>query len=446
MKPIRKLAPLVVGLSVMSVACTNETLDPASTFSVEGKALTADGQAISGAEIRLIRYFHRTKLFVPSVDQMFDCTAADCDIDDFDLELGLVRKTTSDMDGRFEIEVLGEDIIAKTGITDTTGKKEGSNLVVIVVDPDDPDKDAGVFSYATTFSQGDKLWGAGNMKMWDSDAKADVSTSATTGRVGLSWKKIVRPANSTVSQRYRVEIRGQGRRLILRCDENVTGNSADETRALGGCVSAGDRLETTVSAFTVWTYYADNGMFTAYVRGDGVDFRYREKLTVTAPLPDPTMGRDPVLAQGIWAVAGVDEQELTNSKATDGDITTRESIRNQATQIYVKLAPGDVTDAGLLNSLVSDGYKACVTIEFHGSTFPTLADARAAAMDWVQKGKFCGGGGADNETSALVSFDTTMSDGERAGWMRFVAVPDGGLSASTPHFQAIGEVAVFKKK
>ncbi len=446
MKHLRAAAPIVAAISMLAVACANPKVDPSATFTIEGKALTAAGQPLVSAEVRLVRYFHLNKLFVPSVDQLFDCTADDCDVDGFDLELGLVKTLTTDMDGRFELAVLGEDIIAKGGRRDSLGKSEVSNLVIIVLDPDDLDKDAGVFSYSQTFQQSDRLWGVGNLELWDSDARADVDMAATTGRIELSWNKIERPPSSPVSQRYRVEIRGQGRRLRLRCNEDVAGSSADETSFLGGCVSSGNRLKTQVSAHTVWTHYADNGRFTAYVSGDGVDFRHRQKMVVSAPLMDPGMNRDPVRIGGVWAVAGDVEQDLANSSATDGKIDTRVRITNRATEIYVKLPAGAVSDAGLLNSLVNDAHKACVTIEFQGTDFNTLAEARGATQGWVQKGKFCGGGGADEEMSALVGFDTTAANGEVAAWMRFTAVSDFTVMSASPYFEAIGEVAVYEKK
>ena len=68
-----QIGGLLLATSMLSMACVNPTIDPASTFYAEGKALTASGAALVGAEVKVIRFFHAAKLLRPDVDDLFDC-------------------------------------------------------------------------------------------------------------------------------------------------------------------------------------------------------------------------------------------------------------------------------------------------------------------------------------------------------------------------------------
>ncbi len=436
MNRAHQIAPLALAVSMLAVACTNPTVDPASTFTARGVAQDASGQALANAEVRLVRYFHPGKLLRPSVDDLFECSSASCGYDEVDLEIGIVKTTQTDMSGRFEMSFLGEDIAAKGGITDMTGKVEGSNLVLVVIDPSDTAKQAGVFTQDFVFQQADKSWDPGNMRMWEAGADADVSAAVTAGLVNFSWNRIARPAGSTVSNVYRLDVRGGGNRLVLRCQEGVN------TIEAGGCTADGDKLQYSVSAFSIFAFYSDaGGAFSGYIQGDGVDLRYRSKFTVSGTIPDPSANRDPIGIEGIWAVTPTANQSLNGTRATDGDTKTREDINGQSTEIYVKLPAGSlVTDAGVLNALVKEASSACIVVEFNTTSFNDVDGAKAGQTGWSSKGKFCGGQGAKNEMSALVSFDTTASMGEVAAWMRF------RVEGAGAHFQSVGELAVYKKK
>jgi len=67
----------LVALAGLGAACSNPTVDPASTFTISGKALKADGTPLVAADVKLVRYFDKLKLLQPSVDALFACTAAD---------------------------------------------------------------------------------------------------------------------------------------------------------------------------------------------------------------------------------------------------------------------------------------------------------------------------------------------------------------------------------
>lgn len=432
-------APIVLSLAMIATACTNPTVDPSSTFIAEGRAQLSNGDALANADVRLIRYFHKSKFLRPTVDDLFTCTTVGtaCGHANVNLEIEVVMTTKTNSEGRFEMEFKGENIAADNGITDSTGKVEVSNTVLLVVDPNDADGLAGVYSLDHLYQQSDKSWDPGIMKLWDSSATADVGSALTSGFVKFGWNKIARPAGSMVSQVYRLDVRGGGSRLLVRCTEGV-----DAT--LGGCISDGNKLRQDLSAFTIYNWYSTNGTFSGYVHGEGVDLRYRSRFTVTGMFQDPTAGRDPVGIAGIWAISSTGaEQALLNTKATDGDPKTRESITGNAKEIYVQLPAGTlVTDSGLLNSVVNNAYNGCVVLEFNTTAFNDVMTARTNGAGWVSKGKFCGGQGADNELSALVSFDTTASMGEIAAWMRFRIEATGTTDV---YYSDVGEVAVYKR-
>ena len=109
--------PLLAVTASLAVACTNPTIDPESTFFAEGRAVTADGDPLVGAEVKVVRYFHPAKLLRPDVDDLFDCDTTDCGYPGLDLEVGLVSKTT-DMDGRFSMG-LKAPTLGQSGVMDT---------------------------------------------------------------------------------------------------------------------------------------------------------------------------------------------------------------------------------------------------------------------------------------------------------------------------------------
>lgn len=438
-----QISGLALATAMLSVACTNPTIDPESTFFAEGKALTASGDPLVGAEVKVIRYFHPAKLLRPDVDDLFDCDAKDCGYVGLNLEIGLVSKTTTDMDGSFSMEFKGEDIAGQSGVTTETGRVEGSNVVIVITDPNDADGFAGVYTDDYTFRQNDKRWDPGNLKLWDAGAVADLDQAATDGMVNFSWNKIDN-GSSNVDATYRLEIRGGGSRLIQRCR---VGDSVE----VGGCVDGGtgmgmsDTLSLDVSAFSLWNFYSDQGDFDAYIRGRGTDMNWRAKFSVTGTFADPSADRDLIVADGTWAVNDSGNEVLDGSAATDLDPATRVTLASPASAIYVQLPAGTlVTDAGILNSLVDNAFSACVVLEFSGTAYNDVDGAKGAgSSDWVQKGRFCGGSGGNNEISALVSFDTSSSMGQSAAWMRF-RIESDGMTDST--FTEIGEVAVYKKK
>jgi hypothetical protein len=437
-----KLGGLMLVTSMLGMACTNPTIDPASTFYAEGKALAANGDALTGAEVKVIRYFHPAKLLKPDVDDLFDCDQTDCGYAGLDLEIGLVAETTTDMSGNFTMEFKGSDIAGSSGITDDRGRVEGSNLVIVIKDPSDMNGVAGVFTNDHTYQQSDKRWDPGNLKLWNASAVANVGQANTNGMVNFSWDKVENAPSSSVDTTYRLEVRGGGSRLVQRCRD---GSSLEA----GGCTedSMSGKLNMDVSAFSIYNFYSNQGDFTAYIRGNGVDMNWRSKFTVEGMFEDPSMNRDVIPATGTWAVSESGAETLDMTEATDGSPSSRLTLTTPATSIYLQLPAGSlVTDAGLLNTVVDNAYSTCVVLEFSGTAYNDVAAAGASnGGDWVQKGRFCGGNGANNEMSALVSFDTSNSMGQSAAWMRFRLENDGmGMASSA--FTQIGEVAVYKQR
>ncbi|MBI4820078.1 MAG: hypothetical protein HY791_27630 [Deltaproteobacteria bacterium] len=415
----------VIAVGLIS-ACTNPTVDPASTFKVEGKALKADGTALAGAEVKIVRYFDPAKIYEPSVEDLFGCVG-DCSYLDIDFEIEVVKTTSADAAGAFSMEFLGADVAADNGITDPQGLVESSKLIVVVKDPADPEKRVGVYTREILVQQSIKTYPVGDLKLWDAGA---VVSFSTPGLVELRWNKIPRPANSMVENWYRVQLGGDNSaQFVSRCYEDVG-------EVEGGCAPSGDQLSVRLSAMSVYTFYSDAGEFSAYIQGAGVDFRYQSRFVGEA-LPDPSTTRDAVGLAGVWAVNATENQSLLNTKATDGNSNTREPITiTSANAIYVKLnGAASITDAGLLGSLVKNANDGCVVIEFNSSEYPDVDTAKTEVTGWTQKGKFCGGNGSDQYVHAMVGFQF----GQTAAWMRYK------LSGGTSYLQ-VGEVAVYKER
>ena len=150
------------------------------------------------------------------------------------------------------------------------------------------------------------------------------------------------------------------------------------------------------------------------------------------------------MTSGVWAITESGAESIDGSAATDGLASTRLSLMSPAQAVYVQLPLGSlVTDAGLLNSVVSNSYSACIVLEFSPQAYDSVDNAQMSGDgDWVQKGRFCGGNGGSDEVSALVSFDTSASMGQVASWMRF-KVENTQMSMVAPLITDIGEVAVY---
>lgn len=428
--------PTLLGLAALATACGNPAVDPGQVFPIQGAVLDATGQPIQGATVQVIKYWSDSRLLAPSIEQIFSADPTANVIDT--LNVAEVTTTMTGMDGSFKVEVTGEDVAQPGGYTTAEGLVEVASVLVLIKDPNDVSGRAGVVTYAKEFMRSDTGgWLIGDMKIWDTQAVADVSAATTSGLVSLRWNKIER-GSSTVKNTYRIWVGGStGPTLLILCSQG------DEVE--GGCGE--DPMDSTqlvrhISAFSLRTYYANaDGSFQAVVMARGVNFRYASRFAVQN-IPDLTATRDPVGVEGIWAVGVGADQELTGTAAVDGNPATRVDINNNATAIYAKLPLSVVTDAGVLNTLVKDAAKACLILEFSPTVYGDLAAAKAGT-DWVKAGKFCGETGGTNEVSALAGFDTTSSDGKTAGWMRLRAVADGAIGS--PEFEAVGEIAIYKK-
>lgn len=437
----RRCGLLMLSVAGLATACGNPAIDPNARYEVEGQALGADGEPLEDVEVRLLKYWSDSRLLEPTTEQIFADTPRGDDGVGFNIEL--VDTVRTDDDGDFEFEIYGEQIALPGGYSTADGLVEGAKVIVVVRDPNDPDRRSGVYSYPKTFMRSDAKWGAGDLEMWDAAASADFTRANSTGLLRLSWRGIER-GSSTVRNKYRITVEGASGgtgRLLIRCNE---GDVVE-----GGCAkdpNDSTMIERYLSAYSVRAYYADtNGEVLAYVQANGPNHRFVSRFAITDPVPDIRDTRDPVGLDGLWAVGTGADQRLLDSFADDEDPRTREKITNSATAIYAKLRPADITDAGLLNALVTNAANACLILEFSVTNFSDLAAAKdAGGAMWVQKGKACGENGARNEMSSLVSFDTTGSDSVVAAWMRIRAVADGGVAA--PTIAEVGEVAVFTPK
>lgn len=444
MRNVVRSLPWFALVATLGTACSNPTVDPSSTFTVKGTALSASMAPLGNAEVRLFRYYDTLHLLEPSVNDLFRCSSGDCSFNDLGLEFAVVKGTQTGMDGSFQIQVTGADIAAKNGVTDAQGKVEVSNLVVLVVDPADPAHRAGIFTFSHLFDQTDKVWDSGPMALWNADAKADTASAGTSGLVTLSWNKLTHNANSTVKNLYELDVGTATTRWIVHCREGL--GTAGHAIVDGGCDEQNGKLVVGISAYSLYSYYSDGGSFTGYVAGEGVDFRYRTTMVIPALLPDPRTNRESRGVAGIWAVSDMAQQDLLNTAAVDNNPSTRVTINPNATAIYVKFSGNvTVTDAGLLNSVVQNATDACVAVEF--TTFDAADVAAAKQAQWITTGRFCGATGAPNEMAAVMSFDTSTFDGQNGTWMRFVVSDDANVVGThSPVFQQIGEIAIYKKK
>lgn len=418
------------------IACdSNPTIDPGVNLTAQGKALAADGSPLANTEVKLIRFFDTNRIaglkLQPSIDDLFDCEPnADCRVAGLNsLQIAHVKTVQTDASGNFELRFTGAEIAVEGGMKDAMGNVEGSNLVIVVKDGADAAGRAGVYTKDHVFSGADFTWVTGELRMWNAEATVTYD-DPSVGLVGFTWNKLADPANGGRNF-YRLEVGGENSaRLIVRCQ-------AGEDEVVGGCAEVeADKLGRSISAYSLYSYYSDGGNFSAYVSGDGVMYRFRARFTIPPqPVPQPT--GTPAGIAGIWAVGAGADQALKNTRADDGDAATREPITNNASAIYVKFESGaELSDGGLLNSLMNDAYVGCVVIETNTSIFDTITEAKTNTQGWTAKGKFCGGNGSDRALSALVNFNPR----QLTPWMRFRIEP---TTSGNPYFQEIGEVAAF---
>jgi len=441
---------MVLALALTGVACSNPTVDPNSTFTIHGKALAADGAPLANTDVKIVRYYDKLHLVVPTIDALFACTGS-CNDDGLNLELAVVTTLKTGADGSFSGTVTGNDIKATNGITDAQGKVEVSSLLAVVLDPTDANRKAGVYSFEKLFEQADKDWSTGDMKLWNADAKADATNALTNGLVRFSWKA---PPSTAVDNFYRVEAKGSSSaRLVVNCRDRGVGSKVAE----GGCDSDGaGSFFFDISLYALYNFYSDNGVFDAYVGAIGADFRYRAKLRIIVPvLPDPAPTRLPVAIGGIWAVSndtvsGQGEQNLVGGPAVDGNRATPASLTPNATSIYVLFNQAVfVSDAGLINAVVAEAKGACVNVEFSSDGTSEIGSVKMSGTTWETVGRFCGATASATEMTAILGFDSTAtaSPGRLGHWMRFKLIDDANVSgAVSPTFSAVGEIVVYGKK
>jgi hypothetical protein len=441
MKRSLKSLLLLGAVGAVASACTNPTVDPSATFTAKGVVVDQTGAPLANTEVRLIKYWSDFNTFQPSVETLFDDNP---DGDDGVLGVKVVDKVNTNSEGEYEFTFTGEDISKPGGVMTGTGLVEVADVVAVARDPSDVSGKSGVYTYNKLYMTSDKVWDAGELPLWDSEAEADGSTALTDGWVKLSWSKLERSSTTMVRNAYRVWIEPAteaGPRLVIYCNQG----SAVE----GGCdqdTADPNKLARYVSAYSIYYYYSDtdDGEYAAFVQGNSPDYRFVSRFSIINPIPvEIEVARAPIDGFQVWAVNRTtgEDQELTDTAATDGKAETREPITvNGADAIYVKLVSNGLSpvlsDAGILNSLVNNAADGCVTLEFTEDVSNDLDGALAETM-WDQKGKFCGENGARDEISALVVLTTTGQAGVAAGWMRLTVDPM--LS-----FDEVGEVAVFR--
>jgi hypothetical protein len=410
-----------------TLACDNPTVDPAADVTAWGEVMDTFDRPLSGAEVRLVKYWSDTNARRPTAEQVFADDPGRAA--DEGLQLELVATTRASRRGRFEFRLSGSDIAQPGGRVDERGRVEVADTVIAVRDPADPLGRSGAYTYGHTYQQTDLDWDAGRLRLWDADGRVEVAGPD----VELSWRA-VEPRERGEDDAYRVVIEppSGGRRLVLGCS----------ARSDGRCTRSSDIVRLRVSAATLDRYYTSpGGDFSAWVQADGRDHRAVAELRGGRIDSDP--GREPAVFEGVWAAGDAGEEDLLGSAAVDGDPTTRARVSGRVTEVYVKLRPTVITDAGLLGAYLSGAADGCVEVEFTGTSYADVITARTSAdIDWQPRGRFCGENGGPGEVSALVSF--AGEGGVTFAWMRLRAVPFD-RAGTQPVFREIGEVAVFTR-
>lgn len=423
-------------LAVLSLwilwGCENpSTIDPDLVLTATGEAQDIFGQPLVGAEVRVIKYWSDANSRAPTPEEVFADDLST--IEEDGLGAALVSQTFVEPDGLFFMEFTGADVARPEGFMDSRGRREVADTVLLVRDPDDPIGRTGVFTYEYTFEEAEPIWDTGLLQLWDADA----SVRRTLSEDLLFTWRAVETSGRSVDDAYRLVIEPPlgGRRLVLNCSE-ATGSN-------GGCLRSGERVELEVSSTTIDQYFAGpEGGFFAWIQADGLD--YRSLVEVLDGVDGGSPVRDPVLLEGVWAAGDSGEESLLGTAALDGDPTTRARLSGRVTEIYVKLLPTVITDAGILGALLSGAANGCVEVEFTGTVYPGVIEARTSSdIDWQPRGRFCGENGGPGEVSALVSFGS--GGGVTFAWMRLRAVPFGP-EGTVPVFREIGEVAVFTQR
>lgn len=423
---MRRLAPAAVALAA---ACTNPTIDPDAPISVVGTALDEVGDPLVDAEVQLVKYWSESNERQPLPERLLDGRPGSAS--DGDLRVELVRRGYTDRRGDFYFELYGEDVAQPGGYVDGRGRQEVADTVIVVRDPFDPYGRSGVLSYEHTFQQSDRSWTTGILQLWFAAAEVEADVG---GELVFSWDASLSVRDAR-AYRLIVESPNGQRRLVLGC-----GAGAE------ACVRVGGRVERRVPAFTVDSYYRDrSGELRAWVQADLRDYRAVAAVDVLDDGVEPGGISGPNdLVEGVWAASDVGEQDLSFGAALDGDPATRAYVDAGATEIYVKLRPAVITDAGVLGALLSRAADGCVELEFTGTQHRDVVEARLSSdRDWQPRGRFCGENGGPGEVSAVVSF--AASGGVTFAWMRLRARP-GLVSGVTPVFREIGEVAVFSRR
>ena len=146
---IRGLPVLLLGWGVLTACDQNPTVDPNAQLTAKGQALRADGTPLANVDVKMIRFFDENRIAAlkiePSVDDLFECEAArSCNVNELNLQVAHVMTGQTDASGNFELEFSGADIAVDGGVKDAMGNVEGSNLVIVIKDPDDANGRAGV--------------------------------------------------------------------------------------------------------------------------------------------------------------------------------------------------------------------------------------------------------------------------------------------------------------
>lgn len=421
----RSASCLLVSLAL--AACTNPTIDPDARVRIVGDAVDELGQALPNAEVLLVKYWSDTNGRAPLPERLLDGAVSAAS--DGDLRVELVRRERTDRRGRFDFDLYGEDVAQPGGYVDENGRYEVADTVLVIRDPYDTLGRSGVLSYEHTFRQSDLHWDAGSFQLWFAEAEAAYTRRGD--ELVFSWDASLELRDAR-SYRLIIESPGGSRRLVLTCG---AGSEA--------CVDDGARVERRVPASTLDAYYRNaDGGFSAWVQADLRQQRAVAEVSFVGERdqPGPTPGPTE-LVEGVWAVNDAGEQDLSFGAALDGDPTTRARIDGGATEVYVKLRPSLITDAGVLGALMSRASDGCLDLQFSGSGYRDVVEARlSGGGDWQTRGRFCGENGGPGEVSAVVSF--AASGGVTFAWMRFVARP-GTYSGVLPVFREIGEIAVF---
>lgn len=487
-------ALVVLGIALGSSACFEWEYGSRSQVHAVGEVRDYDGRTITGVEVRLIKHWplEGDGLVEPPPEVLFAEEPTAPDGAPYGVELVAVART--DEDGWFDMLLDGSAIADPRFEPDFYGRIVTARTIVVVRAPASAPEIAGAWSYSFRFGG----WYTHHCELLTlarTDAKMSTARLDEQGMVDVTFARGRIPNDIRVRSSNFVHQVGlamsdnSAQPFFSRCEESqgtLSGCDADPENA--------NRLRIEIPAERLSEWFSSaTGELQPTLASAGPLHRSFASVarpadptlggtlpTPTTPTPgnpsdpnnpgNPTNPTDPgdgnpgngnpgngnpgngnpgngnpgtptmpapLPLKGVWAVGDTVRIDLAGTPAVDGDPLTRydlDSSQGIADSLYVQLGDVNLTEAGILNTVVAMADLGCMVVQTSPSVYRSLEGA-IDGLDWTGNARFCGSTGARDEVSALQRFATSSINGKRAGWLRILPVGDDPL-----HFISVGEV------